>query len=209
MVSRIALADVSGHGRAVAALSDKLRELMNKYLTAVEQVGFMRDLNESVLVELDGVHYATMVAMGFHHRRGLLVMTNAGHPPALWYRAPRNEWAWLEASDERRGTRGTPLGLLPKVSYDRMILRPEPGDVFVLYSDAVSEATNRDGTELGREGLLSTVCSLDCTSAAWFGMQLVDALHAFRGGRVPGDDETIIVLRRLPDTLSPASPFRP
>ena len=48
IVSRIALADVSGHGRAVVSLSDKLRELMQKYLTALEQASLMRDLNEAV-----------------------------------------------------------------------------------------------------------------------------------------------------------------
>jgi len=84
IVSRIALADVSGHGRAVVSLSAKLRELMQAYLTALEQASLMRDLNEAVMVELDGIHYATMVAVGFHGRRGLLVMTNAGHPPAFW-----------------------------------------------------------------------------------------------------------------------------
>ena len=62
IVSRVALADVSGHGRAVVSLSEKLRELMQKYLTALEQTSLMRDLNEAVLTELDGVHYATMVA---------------------------------------------------------------------------------------------------------------------------------------------------
>ena len=96
IVSRIALADVSGHGRAVAALGTKLRELMQKHLAALEQAGLMRDLNEAVSAELDGVHYATMVAAGFHARRGLLVMTNAGHPPAFWYRADRDDWAWFE-----------------------------------------------------------------------------------------------------------------
>jgi serine phosphatase RsbU (regulator of sigma subunit) len=57
---------------------------MQKYLAALEQTSLMRDLDEAVIDELDGVHYATMVAAGFHARRGLLVMTNAGHPPAFW-----------------------------------------------------------------------------------------------------------------------------
>src|SRR4029079_19145227 len=82
MVSRIALADVSGHGRAVVSLSETLRELMQRYLTELDQEGLMRDLNDAVRLELDGVHYATMVAVGLHDRRGLMVMTNAGHPPA-------------------------------------------------------------------------------------------------------------------------------
>ena len=114
---------------------------MQTYLTHLEQTNLMRDLNEAVRSELDGVHYATMVAVGFHGRRGLLVMTNAGHPPAFWYRAQRNEWAWFEPHDGegRTGVRGTPLGLLPNVTYDRMIVRPEPDDLIVLYSDGVSK----------------------------------------------------------------------
>ena len=126
---------------------------MQTHLTALEQAGLMRDCNAAVRVELDGVHYATMVAVGFHSRRGLLVMTNAGHPPALWYRAQRAEWTWFEPqrAEGGLGVRGTPLGLLPDASYDRMTVKPDPDDLIVLYSDGVSEATNRgrDGTGPG------------------------------------------------------------
>ena len=201
IVSRVALADVSGHGRAVESLSAKLRELMQKYLTALEQTSLMRDLNDAVMEELDGVHYATMVAVGFHGRRGLLVMTNAGHPPAFWYRAHRDEWAWFEPrrAPKRLDVRGTPLGLLPNVSYDRVIVKPGPGDLIVLYSDGVSEATNPAGEELGRDGLMALARALEPISAERFGAQLVEALTEFRGGQAPEDDETIIVLQTLPD----------
>jgi phosphoserine phosphatase RsbU/P len=198
LVSRIALADVSGHGRAVVTLGVKLRELMQKHLTALEQTSLMRDLNQAAMVELDGVHYATMVAVGFHQRRGLLVMTNAGHPPALWYRANRGEWGWLEArrAQARPGVSGTPLGLLANASYDRMIVKPEPDDLIVMYSDGVSEATNPTGTELGRNDLMTLARTLDPSSAETFGTQLLEAVTAFRGGQAPEDDETIIVLQK-------------
>jgi len=204
IVSRIALADVSGHGRAVESLGAKLRELMQTYLTALEQTRLMKELNEAVMVELDGVHYATMVAVGFHGRRGLLVMTNAGHPPAFWYRASRHEFAWFEprGAQDGLGVKGTPLGLLPNVSYDRMIVKPDPGDLIVLYSDGVSEATNPAGEELGRDDLMTLARALNPTSAETFGMQLVEAVSEFRGGRVPEDDETIIVLQRLSEQSS-------
>ena len=202
IVSRIALADVSGHGSAVVSLGNKLRELMQMYLTHLEQTNLMRDLNQAVISELDGVHYATMVAVGFHARRGLMVMTNAGHPPALRYGAHRNEWAWFEPHDgeDRAGVRGTPLGLLPNAAYDRMILRPEPGDLIVLYSDGVSEATSPAGIELGREDLMTLAGTCDTTSAETFGLQLVEGVRKFRGGSAPADDETVIVLQRLPLT---------
>jgi len=199
IVSRIALADVSGHGEAVAALGATLRELMHRYLRELGQVPLMRDLNQAVREELDDVHYATMVAVGWHSRRGLLVMTNAGHPPPLWYRAARQEWSWLETqrASERGRPAGVPLGLLPHIDYDRTVVKPQLADLVVLYSDGASEATNAAGDELGRDGLMSIARGLDVTSSEAFGTQLTSALRAFRGGGEPLDDETIIVLRRM------------
>ena len=204
IVSRVALADVSGHGGAVQSMATKLRDLMQKYLTALEQVNLMRDLNQAVMQELGGIQYATLVAVGFHARRGVCVMTNAGHPPALWYQANRAGWEWFEPQRPELGTgiRGTPLGLLPNASYPRRIVKPSPGDLMVLYSDGISEARNADGEELGRDRLMTAARAISFTSAETFGVQLVDAINDFRGHRLPEDDETIIVLQPVPERSS-------
>jgi serine phosphatase RsbU (regulator of sigma subunit) len=34
-----------------------------------------------------------------------------------------------------------PLGLLADVAFDRLVVKPQSGDLMVLYSDGVSEAT--------------------------------------------------------------------
>ena len=198
IVSRIALADVSGHGHAVAVFGEKLRELMERYLRDLEQIALMRDLNQALLEEFGDGHHATMVAVGWHGRRGLAVMTNAGHPPPLWYRASRDEWSWLETqrASERNRPAGVPFGLFADASYDRRVIKPQSGDLVVLYSDGVSEATNSAGNELGRDGLMNIARTLDCSSAEALGIQLVAALGAFRGDAEPLDDETIIVMRR-------------
>jgi phosphoserine phosphatase RsbU/P len=197
LVSRIALTDVSGHGEAVAAVGEKLRELMQTYLREFSQVELMRDLNQSVRQELDTVHYATMVAVGWHSRRGFLVVTNAGHPPPLWYQSARDEWSWIEGPPSQRGRpAGVPLGLLPGADYDRMLIKPKSGDLIVLYSDGASEAMSSAGDELGRDGLMAIARSLDASSAELFGTQLISALSSFRGGTEPLDDQTIIVLKR-------------
>jgi len=198
IVSRIALADVSGHGEAVAALGDKLRELMQIYLRDLEQIALMRDLNRALREDFGDGHYATMVAVGWHGRRGLMVVTNAGHPPPLWYRASRDEWTWLESRRPavRGRVAGVPLGLLPDVTYDRVVVRPQPGDLVVLYSDGVSEATNPAGAELGRDGLLDMVRTIEVRSPEPLGTRLVSALRTFRGDQAPQDDQTIIVIQR-------------
>jgi phosphoserine phosphatase RsbU/P len=198
IVSRIALADVSGHGQAVAVFGERLRELMERHLRALEQIELMRDLNQAVRGELGEGHYATMAAVGWHGRRGLVVMTNAGHPPPLWYRASRDEWSCLETqrASKRERPAGVPLGLLADVTYDRLVVKPQSGDLLVLYSDGVSEATDPAGTELGRDGLMNMARALDSSSAEAFGAQLALTVSAFRGGGEPLDDETIIVMRR-------------
>jgi phosphoserine phosphatase RsbU/P len=71
------------------------------------------------------------------------------------------------------------------------------GDLVLLYSDGVTEATNPAGDELGPEGLMNLVRQLDCGSAKSLGVQLTFALRRFRGGAETADDETIIVLQRV------------
>ena len=197
VVSRIALADVSGHGQAVGVFGEKLRELMERHLRALGQIELMRDLNQAVREELGAGHYATMAAAGWHGRRGLVVMTNAGHPPPLWYRASRDEWSWLETprASKRERPAGVPLGLLADVTYDRLVVKPQSGDFLVLYSDGVSEATSPAGNELGRDGLMNMARALDSSSAEALGTQLASALGAFRGDGERLDDETIIVMK--------------
>jgi sigma-B regulation protein RsbU (phosphoserine phosphatase) len=180
-------------------VSAKLRELMQQHLTALEQTGLMRDLNHAVQQGIADTHHATMVAVGFHGRRGLLVVTNAGHPPPIWYRAKREDWSWLEPPHraQRSIAAGTPLGLLPDISYDRKIVKPLAGDLVVLYSDGVSEATNRNDEELGGDGLMALARRLGPRSAAAFGAALATAVQDFRGGTVANDDQTIIVMERV------------
>ena len=48
-----------------------------------------------------------------------------------------------------------PLGPLADVTYDRIVIKPESGELVVLYSNGVSEATSPDGNELGRDGLMN------------------------------------------------------
>lgn len=197
LVSRIALADVSGHGDDVVAFADALRHLMVKHLSALDQEELMRDLNQVARRALGSFHYATMLAVGWHSRRGLLVITNAGHPPPMWYRAAHKRWTWLDIDRSSAGPAGVPLGLLEDIQYLRRVIKLQQDDLVVLYSDGLSEAVNNAGTELGREGLMSLVAGSAVQSAATCGTGLAQSLQSFRGDASAGDDQTVIVLRAL------------
>lgn len=199
VVSRVALADVSGHGKAVSTLAGELRQLMQRYLPELEHDGLMRDLNQAVQGGLDGVHYATMVAVGWHDERRSLLLANAGHPIPCVFKAKRKEWTWLEINPEPRRPWpvGVPLGLFACADYDKTAVKLQAGDLVLLYSDGVTESTNPAGDELGPDGLMNLVRQIDCVSAEDLGVQLTSALRGFRGGAEADDDETIIVLERV------------
>jgi sigma-B regulation protein RsbU (phosphoserine phosphatase) len=197
LVSRIALADVSGHGDDVVAFADALRPLMVKHLSALDQEALMRELNQVSRRALGSFHYATMLALGWHSRKGLLVVTNAGHPPPMWYRAARNNWTWLDIDRSSEKPAGVPLGMLDDIQYFRRVIKLQQDDLVVLYSDGASEALDPAGTELGREGLMSLAEGASVQSAATFGTGLVQSLASFRGDGAAPDDQTVIVLRGL------------
>ena len=68
------------------------------------------------------------------------------------------------------------------------LVKPQAGDLVVLYSDGVSEAVNPISEELGRDGLPAIARDLDPSSPEAFRVELTAALHGFRGSVEPLDD---------------------
>ena len=198
-VSRVALADVSGHGQAVSSLAEKLRRLMQRYINTWDQSSFMGQLNQAFRRGLTGVEYATVVVLGFYRETGQLVFTNAGHLAPLWYHATEKKWDWLEEDTPHAETavEGLPLGLIPGTGYHQTVVRLAPADLLVLYTDGLSEAKDEAEQELGRERLLELARSVPVDSPTAAGQTLLAAVRRFRNNAPAHDDETVVVLQRL------------
>jgi phosphoserine phosphatase RsbU/P len=195
LISRIALADVSGHGREVEAAAKALHELMRKNIDVWGQSDFMRGLNDMFNQNGSEV-YATAIVLGFHRITGHLVFSNAGHLPPLWYHALDDAWSWLEEGDPTpHEAFGLPLGLIPGTGYCQTGVTMRPSDLLVLYTDGVTEAENSEGKELGRELLFEWAREAPVETPKALGERLLKWLTDFRGSRV-NDDETLLVLQR-------------
>src|SRR5215472_17016584 len=96
MVSRVALADVAGHGRGASLVAENLRHVMQRHTDNWDQSALMRDLNEAFAKRVVGGGYATAAVLAFYFETGELLFTNAGHPPVLWYHAGDSSWDLLE-----------------------------------------------------------------------------------------------------------------
>jgi len=201
VLSRVALADVSGHGRAVSEIADRLLNLMRGYIDRVEQRAFLAELSGSLLAmhSAEQVPFATALLVGFDSSTGQLLYTNAGHPPPLRYRSGAGHWEWLGPVAPARTAEppsGLPLGMTMSSEYEDFASFFAPGDLLVCYTDGLSEATNDRGEELGLSGLLELAARLPTSSPKAAGARLIGLVEEFRNGAPSTDDETVIVLRR-------------
>jgi sigma-B regulation protein RsbU (phosphoserine phosphatase) len=110
-----------------------------------------------------------------------LVYTNAGHNPPLLFRG-RDEVIRLDQG-------GSVLGVFPDAAYEQFEMRLEPGDRLLLFTDGVTEATNREGDEFGEERVIAA--ARPHSDATTLHHAVLDAVTTFCGGEFR-DDVTVV-----------------
>jgi serine phosphatase RsbU (regulator of sigma subunit) len=212
--TRILLADVSGHGSAIAQTSQTLRTLMSRYINTKTQTRFVSTLNREFSRQAQAGRFATAIVATYLSQRNRLTICNAGHPRPLWYRQSSDSWSVIteDLVDAHRIT-NLPLGCLVSAEYQQYQLPVNPGDLLVLYTDAVTEGRDPEDRMLEEAGLLQLTSNIPTESAAEFGQALMQALQKYRRHQPVGDDETIMVLkfvggrRRLPSVREKLSAY--
>src|ERR1700675_2805989 len=94
-INRLLLADVAGHGNAVAATAADLRTLMRRFVNRLDQGEFVRLLNQQFGALSRQGGFATAVVATFFEPSRRLTVCNAGHPRPLLYRAAQRKWDFL------------------------------------------------------------------------------------------------------------------
>jgi sigma-B regulation protein RsbU (phosphoserine phosphatase) len=197
VLTRLALADVAGHGQSADSVATTLRGLIRKHIDTWDQSQLMRELNESLRNETTHSQYASAMLFAYYQPTRELVFTNAGHPPALWYRAAVKDWEWLDSgSPLARDIEGLPLGLIPGTNYVQSAVRLSPGDVLILYTDGITEARNDAGDMLDAEGLIAMARELPIIEPAEMAAQLLARMNKFRGTAPADDDQTFCILQQ-------------
>lgn len=157
-ISRLLLADVSGHGTSVAATAADLRTLMRRFVNRLDQAEFVRLLNQQFIALSQSATFATAVVTTFFAPSRRLTVCNAGHPRPFLYHAAERQWDFLGHDDEgpskKAKPQNIPLGLLALAEYEQIDIELEPGDCLLSYTDALVESSDADGEMLGEGGLL-------------------------------------------------------
>lgn len=194
-ITRLLVADVSGHGGAVAELAVDLRRLMRKYVNHIEQTRFVNSMNEQ-FTELSAAGvFATAIVTTFFAPTRQLSLCNAGHPPPLWYRASTKQWCFLSDTAEGGCASNIPLGILDMTDYQQFDVRLGVGDLVLAYTDSLIESRDSDGEMFGAQGLLQLVEGVDCAECATFVPRLLEEIGRRADGNLHGDDVTVMLFR--------------
>jgi len=196
-ISRLLLADVSGHGNTVAAAAADLRTLMRRFVNRLDQKEFVRLLNQQFTALSRNGIFATAVVTTFFSPSRCLSVCNAGHPRPLLYRAVDRGWSFLghQEAAETGAPANIPLGIIDLADYDQFDVELDPGDCLVSYTDALIESCDADGEMLGENGLLRIINLLgDVEPQKLTGTLLKEITERFPEN-LSADDVTVLVVK--------------
>jgi phosphoserine phosphatase RsbU/P len=188
----IAIGDVSGKGIAAALLMASLQaSLRGQTLrepgdTGSDLATIMRHVNKLVYDASSSNRYATFFYAQYDSASRLLSYVNAGHNPPVVLRG--SEVIRLEAS-------GAVVGLLPNCPYGEGSVQLQVGDVFLAFTDGISEAMNPEEEEWGEDAMIAAAAGYSTLTARQTLDHLMTDADAFARGAKQHDDMTLVVAR--------------
>lgn len=191
----IAIGDVSGKGIAAALTMASLQASLRGEATRAPEnlAALMSNVNHLVYEASSSNRYATFFYGQYNPTTRQLNYVNAGHNPPMLFHGTGNH---VQLS--RLETGGTVVGLLESFPYEQGSLRIEPGDVFVAFTDGISESMNNADEEWGEKALIETVKACAGLKPSETILRIMQAADKFVAGAKQHDDMTLVVLQAAP-----------
>jgi serine phosphatase RsbU (regulator of sigma subunit) len=195
-ITRLLLADVSGHGAAVSNVAIGLRDLMRRNVNLMNQRKFVSEMNRQFADRSEDSAFATALTCSYFAPTRKLSLCNAGHPPPLLYESAARSWRFIEQqSNSQKKISNTPLGIFEEAAYVQFEITLNVGDMVLIYSDAFIEAVDSSGEQLGMEGMAKIVNQLDISSPEQIVPNIAKAIRDCAEENLSDDDATMMLVR--------------
>jgi serine phosphatase RsbU (regulator of sigma subunit) len=187
----VAIGDVCGKGIGAALLMASLQaSLRGQAMHAHSDLSALVAAVDRLVLAASPKHlYASLFYAEYDPATRVLRYVNAGHnaPIVLRWKNGRCDVFHLDPS-------GTALGLLESSQFASSSFQLEKGDLFVAYTDGITESENRCGELWGQERLenLLRACP-DCTPAQIV-ERILDQVLAFTKDCSQKDDMTLVIV---------------
>jgi serine phosphatase RsbU (regulator of sigma subunit) len=187
----LVIGDIAGKGIAAALLMANLQaNLRSQCAIAVEQPEqLLRSVNRLFYENTADNAYATLFYSEFDNRTCRLRYANCGHLPGLVIRG--------EGAIERLPSTAPALGLFTDWDCPTGELQLSSGDLFVIYTDGITESFNQRDEEFGEERLIETLRGVRGRRPPDVVAAVFDAVRRF-SPHEQRDDVTMIAARCRP-----------
>jgi sigma-B regulation protein RsbU (phosphoserine phosphatase) len=173
----VAVGAVAGAGRIMAAWPEGIE---------VSPGALLGLLNHQLYESTPPEKYATLFLGIYDGRSHKLTYSNGGHlPPILIGR---------DGAVRRLEAGGTVVGLFENVTYDEGSVEMHPGEIFLAYSDGVTEPENEFG-EFGEERLINLVSANRHSPLVQISEAVTSAVDDWIGDNEQPDDITLVLAR--------------
>jgi sigma-B regulation protein RsbU (phosphoserine phosphatase) len=192
-VDRVVLlmADATGHGIGPALSITQLRSMLRIGVRlGATLLDLARHANIQLCDDLPGGRFITAWFGELEDCSGKFTMLSAGQAPLLHFHAANGHCDMLEATT-------VPLGILSDFHGVAPVeIHLNPGDVFAVCSDGITEAHDSGDVQFGFDRLIDCVRRDASESAHTILARLQAALNEFTANQPPDDDRTAIILKR-------------
>ena len=195
----VAIADVAGHGVSASMHVAGMHALLQALVPAsTAPAAVLEQVHRLFVHNVTFTMFVTAFLSAYDPSTRTLTYCNAGHNPPLLVSVGESDQA-----PRVRGLRPTApaIGLVEGAWFDDATVQVNPGDLLVLYTDGVTEATDEAGEELGEERLAQV-------AQEHVHEPVVEILQAMRRelerhlhGRPAADDTTIVVQKIMEPVL--------
>jgi len=143
-------------------------------------------LNHQLYLSTPAEKYATLFLGVYDGRSRAFTYSNAGHlPPSV---------LGHDGSQQRLDTPGLAIGLFDDQGYEERTINLAPGDIFLAFSDGVTEPENEFG-EFGEERLVEIVRNHRHMPLSRISEMVTSAVNDWIGSNEQPDDITIVLAR--------------
>ena len=201
----ISLFDVSGHGIASSLITMLAKHIVYHSFRDCVAMGrsvssTLYRINEQIIEakgEIENYLTGILVRFGAFDENDVCAveMANAGHPHPILYSASTGETKEIVHSEGQSQYGAIGLQNIA-VSFPEIKFQMARGDIFVCYTDGLTESMNKDREEFGKERVMEVLRNSAPKDSLSILEDLIDALDLFTNGVPREDDLTIIILKR-------------
>jgi len=188
----LAIADVAGHGVSASLQMASLQTALHTLVPASDSpAAVVQRINHLYQHNINFSSFVTLFLGMLDFNARTLTYCNAGHNPPLVFHPnghPTDGTTWLEPT-------GPAIGLVEGSDFQAQSIPLLPGDILLLYTDGVTEATNQQREQFGAQRLAAFVEDEWQQPARELTRALRASLEAFSVGQPLADDTTIVVCK--------------